>query len=78
MPAVNIGVAKWQTFDRVVIFPTKPMLEYLENRDPSKLKEPEKLYVAVTRARFSVAFVIPNPTKKARSKARLATGDALL
>lgn len=61
LPAMNIGVAKGSTFDRVVIFPTKPMLQYLRDRDPTKLRAPEKLYVAVTRARFSVAFVVPEP-----------------
>jgi len=61
LPAKNIGVAKGSTFDRVLIFPTKPMLRYLEDRDHSKLKAPERLYVAVTRARYSVAFVVPNP-----------------
>jgi len=60
LPAINIGVSKGSTFDRVMIFPTKPMLQYLKDRDPEKLKSPEKLYVAVTRARFSVAFVVPN------------------
>lgn len=58
-PAMNIGVAKGDTFDRVMIFPTRPMLTYLKDGDPSKLRAPEKLYVAVTRARFSVAFVVP-------------------
>ncbi|MCE7031634.1 hypothetical protein LY625_03200 [Lysobacter sp. GX 14042] len=41
-----------------MIFPTRPMVEYLKKRDPTKLKAPERLYVAVTRARFSVAFVV--------------------
>jgi hypothetical protein len=59
LPAVNIGVAKGSTYDRVLIFPTKPMLTYLADRDSSKLKAPESLYVAVTRARHSVAFVVP-------------------
>jgi hypothetical protein len=58
LPSMNIGVSKGSTFDRVMIFPTKPMLEYLKKRDPTRLKAPEKLYVAVTRARFSVAFVV--------------------
>lgn len=61
LPAMNIGVSKGSTFDRVVIFPTKPMLQYLKHRDATKLKTPEKLYVAVTRARFSLAFVVPDP-----------------
>jgi DNA helicase II / ATP-dependent DNA helicase PcrA len=62
MAAMNFGVAKGGTFDRVLIFPTEPMLAYLNDRDSTKLKAPEKFYVAVTRARFSVAFVIKNPS----------------
>ena len=58
--AMNIGVAKGCTFDRVVIFPTQPMLRYLKDRNETKLKAPERLYVAVTRARYSVAFVLPS------------------
>jgi DNA helicase II / ATP-dependent DNA helicase PcrA len=61
LPAMNIGVVKGSTFDRIVIFPTKPMMQYLRHGDPSQLKSPEKLYVAVTRARFSAAFVVPDP-----------------
>jgi DNA helicase-2/ATP-dependent DNA helicase PcrA len=59
LPAMNIGVAKGSTFDRVLIFPTNPMRQFLDNGDASKLKAPERLYVAVTRARHSVAFVVP-------------------
>jgi hypothetical protein len=55
---MNFGISKGSTFDRVLIFPTTPMRQYLEHRDPSKLKRPESLYVAVTRARYSVAFVV--------------------
>ena len=60
LPAMNIGVSKGSTFDRVMIFPTEPMLTYLKDRDEKKLRSPEKLYVAVTRARYSVAFVVPD------------------
>ena len=63
LAAMNIGVAKGSTFDRVMIFPTKPMLTYLEDKDETKLKAPERLYVAVTRAKFSVAFVVPDRRK---------------
>jgi DNA helicase-2/ATP-dependent DNA helicase PcrA len=67
--AQNIGVAKGSTYERVLIFPTSPMLKFLEHRDPSKLKAPERLYVAITRAKHSVAFVIPDPKSTAdRSK----------
>jgi hypothetical protein len=57
LPAMNFGVAKGSTFDRVLIFPTKPMRVFLQSGDASKLSAPERLYVAVTRARHSVAFV---------------------
>jgi hypothetical protein len=57
-PAMNIGVAKGSTFDRVLIFPTKPMKKYLADGDSTKLRAPERLYVAVTRARYSAAFVV--------------------
>lgn len=56
---MNFGVAKGSTFERILIFPTEPMLNYLKDREPKALKSPEDLYVAVTRARFSVAFVVP-------------------
>ena len=57
LPAMNIGAAKGKTFARVLIFPTKPMLKYLKTKKPSDAGSLEKLYVAVTRAEHSVAFV---------------------
>ena len=60
--ATNIGMAKGRTFDRVLIFPTNPMREYLETKDVSKAGDKSKLYVAVTRARYSVAFVMDEIT----------------
>lgn len=59
LDAMNIGLSKGSTFDRVLIFPTKPMLRYLKTRDPAEAGGREKLYVAVTRAKHSVAFVVP-------------------
>jgi len=55
--AINIGVSKGRTYDRVLIFPTKPMTQYLKTGDTSKAGDLSKLYVAVTRAKYSVAFV---------------------
>lgn len=63
--ALNIGVAKGQTFDRVLINLQGPGHTYLETglltkTERGKVKpafDIPKLYVAVTRARFSVAFV---------------------
>ncbi|MGV9976492.1 UvrD-helicase domain-containing protein [Micromonospora wenchangensis] len=58
LPAMNIGLSKGSTFDRVLIFPTQPMLKYLRTADLSTLRAPDRLYVAVTRARHSAAFVV--------------------
>ena len=55
----NFGESKGLTFDRVLIYPTNPMKAWLANAS-SELK-PEsrsRLYVAITRAKFSVAFVV--------------------
>jgi hypothetical protein len=57
LQAVNIGLSKGRTYERVVIFPTKPMLAYLNTNDITKAGDISKLYVAVTRAKYSVAFV---------------------
>jgi len=62
LPAFNIGVTKGKTFDRVIIFPTEPFLKYLVSGNLSELAEKSKssLYVAITRARYSVAYVVAN------------------
>ena len=57
-PALNFGDAKGLTFDRVLIYPTKPMLEWIKNsRTDLAAKSRARLYVAITRAKYSVAFV---------------------
>ena len=59
--AMNFGNAKGLTFERVLIYPTKPMLDWIE--DHSKLLTTEsraKFYVAITRARHSVGIVYNN------------------
>lgn len=59
LSATNIGVAKGATHDHVVLFPTRPMLKFFQSGDLDELKPQSraKLYVAVTRARFSVRVV---------------------
>jgi DNA helicase II / ATP-dependent DNA helicase PcrA len=57
--AMNMGMSKGSTFDRVLIFPTKPIIKYLGSRDPADAGDREKLYVAITRAKYSVTFVVP-------------------
>jgi hypothetical protein len=58
LPACNIGVSKGRTYDRVLVFPTKKMVDYLKTGDTSKAGHLAKLYVAATRARYSLAFVV--------------------
>jgi len=46
------------SFDRVLIYPTKPILEWIIGKSKElKIESRSKFYVAVTRARYSVAFV---------------------
>lgn len=58
--AMNFGASKGRNFDRVLIFPTTPIKDFLANGDTTALEDQSrsKLYVAVTRARYSVAFVV--------------------
>jgi len=56
--AINFGLSKGLSFDRVLIYPTKPIVGWLQNHDAElKFSSRCKFYVAVTRARYSVAFV---------------------
>ena len=55
----NFGTTKGQTFERVLIFTTDPIRKYLKTGNDNVLHDTSraKLYVAITRARTSVAFV---------------------
>ena len=58
-PAANFGESKGLTFERVLLYPTKPMLDWMH--DQSKELQPKsraRLYVGVTRAMHSVAIVV--------------------
>ena len=61
-PVYTFGKSKGLTFDRVLIYPTNPIFQWLENLT-KKLADTSRagLYVAVTRAKYSVCFVL---TKK--------------
>lgn len=61
-PAVNFGLAKGVTVDRVLIYPTSPMIDFINRGTPLKSESAAKLYVAATRAQYSVAFVMPDPS----------------
>ncbi len=60
--AANIGVTKGRTYDRVLIFPTEPMLSFLKTGLPENAGDKCRLYVAMTRAKYSVAFVVKDPS----------------
>jgi len=56
--AMNFGESKGLTFDRVLIYPHGPARKWLASGDIGYVaKSTAKMYVAATRARYSVAFV---------------------
>lgn len=56
---MNFGISKGLTFDRVIIKPTEKIMNFLKYGNiPEKARE--KLYIAITRARYSVGFIVPN------------------
>lgn len=56
--AMNFGDSKGMTFDRVLIFPHKAGVKWLQTGQLNHIeKVATKVYVGTTRARFSVAFV---------------------
>ena len=55
---MNMGESKGLTFNRVLIYPTKPMKEWIQdNSKELKSKSKSQFYVALTRARYSVGIV---------------------
>lgn len=62
-PFTNFGKVKGITEDHVLIYPTGPIRKFLETGAELKPKTACGLYVAITRAKHSVAFVVPDPSK---------------
>ncbi|MDK2828121.1 MAG: ATP-dependent helicase UvrD/PcrA [Clostridium butyricum] len=55
---LNFGAAKGMTFDRVLILPNSAIKNFLKTGDTKYIeKSKAKLYVALTRAKYSVTFV---------------------
>lgn len=55
---VNFGDSKGLTFDRVLIYPTEPFVNWLINNNYDlKPTSRSKFYVAITRAKYSVGIV---------------------
>lgn len=59
----NFGECKGMTFKRVLIYPNGPFKDFLLKG--KALKTPQKYYVAATRAKYSIAFVVDTFPKKA-------------
>lgn len=60
-PVMTFGESKGLTFDRVLIYQTTPMVQWLfDRRKELKNQSRSKFYVAVTRAKYSVAIVLDN------------------
>lgn len=57
-PELNFGVSKGLSFDRVIIYPTKTMIDWLKGKNIKSETTIAKFYVAITRARYSVAIVV--------------------
>lgn len=60
-PGRNMGEVKGITTDHVLIVPTKPIRDFLTRGTPLSETSACKLYVATTRAVFSVAFLAEAP-----------------
>lgn len=57
-PAKNFGESKGLSFDRVLIYPTVPIIKWMKDSESDLAPiSRSKLYVAITRPRYSVAFV---------------------
>lgn len=69
----NFGKTKGLTFDRVLIYPTGPMLKLIEKGEPLKEKSACAFYVGVTRARSSVGIVVND-----RIQRKLARADTYI
>jgi DNA helicase-2/ATP-dependent DNA helicase PcrA len=59
---LNFGESKGKTFDRVLIYPTKEMETWVYNNNHKLTTGARaKLYVAITRAKYSVGIVTNYP-----------------
>lgn len=55
---INMGESKGLTYDRVLIYPTGTMKNWIKNHSKNlKPKTRSQFYVAITRAKYSVGIV---------------------
>ncbi|WP_180089025.1 UvrD-helicase domain-containing protein [Acinetobacter sp. YH12219] len=58
-PAMNIGSSKGLTFERVILYPTKQMIEWFKDDKISFEQQTQsKFYVGLTRAKYSLGILI--------------------
>lgn len=60
--ALNFGLCKGQNYDRVLIFPTTGIRNYINRGNLDDIGDIPRFYVAITRARYSVAIVYDDKT----------------
>lgn len=65
---INFGVAKGRTYERVMILTTKPIQDFCLKNQQLNGKSACSFYVAVTRAKYSVAIVVDTPREKQPSE----------
>ena len=77
-PVYTFGKSKGLTFDRVLIYPTDPIIQWLEN-STKKLADTSRagLYVAMTRAKYSVCFALDKKQIEALDGIRVYEGTAI-
>ncbi len=62
----NYGGSKGIGRDRIIIYPTEPINDWINKKKPLTFKAKCQLYVAITRARYSVAIVCDNNYKPSK------------
>lgn len=63
MEVRNIGLSKGATYDHVIIICTEAFKNFVKDGSiPPSEKTKSELYVAITRARYSVAFLYDDKT----------------
>lgn len=55
--SINFGKSKGLSFDRVLIYPTQPIIDWILKGKELAQTSKAKLYVAITRARYSVGII---------------------
>jgi len=63
LPFITFGTAKGRTVDRVLIYPTDKIRGFLADGKPLEGKTACGLYIAITRAKHSVAFIMEGHEK---------------